>query len=295
VGRQVPAVERALEILELLAGRPNELLGLSDVARTLAINKASCHATLTLLADRGYLIRHAAKTYSLGPAILPLADSFLRDQDALPHARVEMAALSRDLNLDCVASGVVDDEIVLLARTSSPGSFGVSVRVGSRFPLVPPIGTVFLAWASSERVGEWLGSIAGQPTRAERKRYLDALAIVRERGYSVALGTASQAEGSNLPAAVDDYLLFEIDEAQRLPITHIAAPVFGPDGAVRLALTVVGFGERLTSQDVPAVAQQLLATATRLALTTWGVVGDSDTQVAVAASEESTVRAPVGG
>ncbi len=199
MGRQVPAVERALEILELLAGRPHELLGLSDIARTLAINKASCHATLTLLADRGYLIRHAAKTYSLGPAILPLADSFLRDQDALPHARAEMAALSRDLNLDCVASGVVDDEIVLLARTSSPGSFGVSVRVGSRFPLVPPIGTVFLAWASSERIDQWLGSIAGQPTAAERERYLDALAIVRKRGYSVALGTASQAEGSAQP------------------------------------------------------------------------------------------------
>ena len=83
----MPAVERALEILELLADHPREILGLSEIARTLTMNKASCHATLTLLADRGYLIRHADKTYSLGPAILPLANSFLHDQDALPQAR----------------------------------------------------------------------------------------------------------------------------------------------------------------------------------------------------------------
>ena len=161
MGRQVPAVERAIEILELLADHPQGLLGLSEIARTLAMNKASCHATLTLLADRGYLIRHADKSYSLGPAILPLANSFLHDQDALPQARVEMAAVSRELNLDCMASCIVDNEIVVLAHTSSPGSFGINMRVGARFPLVPPVGTVFLAWANRERVRQWLAGVGG--------------------------------------------------------------------------------------------------------------------------------------
>ena len=97
MSQQVPAVDRALDILEMLGERPEDLLGLSDIARVLSMNKASCYATLTLLAERGYLIRHDDKTYSLGPAILPLANSFLRDQDALQHARTEMAAVSRDL------------------------------------------------------------------------------------------------------------------------------------------------------------------------------------------------------
>ena len=119
----MPAVERAIEILELLADRPQELLGLSEIARTLTMNKASCHATLTLLAERGYLIRHAEKTYSLGPAILPPGQQLhARPSRALPHARAEMAAAGRDLNLACVASGIVDDEIVVLDQTSSPGS-----------------------------------------------------------------------------------------------------------------------------------------------------------------------------
>jgi DNA-binding IclR family transcriptional regulator len=268
MGRQVPAVERALEILELLADRTPELLGLSEIARTLAMNKASCHATLTLLADRNYLIRHADKTYSLGPGMLPIANSFLHDQNALPFLRVEMTKLGRELNLDCVASSVVGSEIVILAHTPSPGSFGINMRVGSRFPLVPPIGTVFLAWASRDRVEHWLASV--QATPAKRARYIDALAVVRERGYSVAIG---KAVGENPGGAsdVDDYLLFELRETQRLPVAHIAAPVFDPEGTVRLALTVVAFRDQLTSQEIPVVMKRLTAATTRVTRATWGV------------------------
>jgi len=272
MGRQVPAVERAIEILELLADHPQETLGLSEVVRQLSMNKASCHATLTLLADRGYLIRHGDKTYSLGPAILPLANSFLHDQDALPHARVEMAKVSRDLNLDCIASGVVDDEIVVLAHTSSPGSFGINMRVGGRFALVPPVGTVFLAWANRDRVRHWLSGVGERVTAAERERYLDALAVVRDRGYSVAIGSAD--DDTRRSNVVDDYLLFELREAQRLPVTHIAAPVFDPEGTVRLALTVVAFQGQVTSDDVPAIAHRLMAATARIARTTWGVTSE---------------------
>jgi DNA-binding IclR family transcriptional regulator len=269
MGRQVPAVERALGILELLAAHPQEALGLSRIARTLDMNKASCHATLTLLSERGYLIRHPDKTYSLGPAILPIANSFLHDQDALPQARVEMAAVSRELNLDCIASCVVDDDIVVLAWTSSPGSFGISTRVGSRQPLVPPIGTVFLAWAEPDRVRRWLAGNDAAATAEQRQRYLDALAVIRNRGYSVALGSVKDFDADR-PRNLDDYLLFEVQERQRLSVGHIAAPVFDPEGTVRLAITIFAFPDQLTSQEVPAVADRLVAATTRIALNTWG-------------------------
>ncbi len=270
MGRQVPAVERAIEILELLGERPNEQLGLSEIARALDMNKASCHATLALLSDRGYLQRHGDKTYSLGPAILTLANSFLHDQEALPYARAEMESLSRDLGLDCVASAVADDAIVVLAQSQAASSFGVSVRVGTQFPLVPPIGTVFLAWARPELVGRWLANMDEAAGAAQHQRTLDALAIVRERGYSVALATAPTSDGDGGRIEVDDYLLFELDERQRLPIGHIAAPVFDPEGSVRLALTVAGFHDRVTSENIPMLAERLLAATQQVAFRTWG-------------------------
>ncbi len=270
MSQQVPSVDRALGILEFLGERPRDLLGLSDIARALSMNKASCYATLTLLVERGYLIRHADKTYALGPAILPLANSFLSDQDALQHARAEMAALSRDLNLHCVASAVIDDAMVILARTESTESFGVSVRLGSRFPLVPPLGTVFLAWAGPEEVRHWLASLPAGVAPDSGGRYIEALASVRKRGYSVAIDTGEGADQRAQPLAPDDYLLFDVAPDQRLPVAHIAAPVFDPEGAVRLALTVMGFPAQVASDDVPAIAQRLVTATVAVTHATWG-------------------------
>ena len=91
---------------------------------------------------------------------------------------------------------------------------------------------------------------------------------------------------------IDDYLLFELRETQRLPVAHIAAPVFDPEGTVRLALTVVAFHDQLTSQDVPGVAKRLVAATTRVARTTWGVtVAGDDDLVAAAGAPAMQARA----
>ncbi len=147
-------------------------------------------------------------------------------------------------------SAVADDAIVVLAQSQAANSFGVSVRVGTQFPLVPPIGTVFLAWARRDLVGRWLANMDTTAGAAQRQRTLDALAIVRERGFAVALATAPTSNGGPGRLEVDDYLLFDLDERQRLPIGHIAAPVFDPEGSVQLALTVAGFHDA-SSENIP--------------------------------------------
>ena len=91
------------------------------------------------------------------------------------------------------------------------------------------------------------------------------------RGYSVALATAPTTGGGGGAREVDDYILFDLDERQRLPIGHIAAPVFDPEGTVRLALTVAGFHDRVTSQTVPVLAERLLVATRQVARRTWGV------------------------
>jgi hypothetical protein len=94
--------------------------------------------------------------------------------------------------------------------------------------------------------------------------------VVRERGYSVAIGKAV-GENPGGTSDVDDYLLFELRETQRLPVAHIAAPVFDPEGTVRLALTVVAFRDQLTSQEIPVVMKRLTAATAQVARATWGV------------------------
>ena len=45
-------------------------------------------------------------------------------------------------------------------------------------------------------------------------------------------------------------------------MNHIAAPVFGPAGEVVLALTLIGFRDQLSAEQVPEYAERLMA-ATR--------------------------------
>ena len=42
-------------------------------------------------------------------------------------------------------------------------------RAGARFPLVPPVGTVFLAWANRERVRHWLAGVGSGATAARTR------------------------------------------------------------------------------------------------------------------------------
>ena len=86
----------------------------------------------------------------------------------------------------------------------------------------------------------------------------------------MALATAPTTDGGGGRLEVDDYILFDLDERQRLPIGHIAAPVFDPEGSVRLALTVAGFHDRVTSGNIPMLAERLLAATQQVAHRTWG-------------------------
>lgn len=260
-----------MALLEFLAARPSESFSLSELARRLEVNKATTHAIASALAASGYLLRHPVdKTYSLGPALIAIGNAAGERQfEIVDHARPEMDRLSSDLGLDCVASAAMGDHIVLLARSGETEPLSLSVPVGQRLPLVPPLGTVFVAWESSSAIDEWLRRLGPRSGNTSLTRYRQAVAAVRRRGYSLGL---EPGPGGVRPiralrdAAVeiveeyphDEYILLELEKAASYRLSHIAAPVFGADGRVALALTLMGFRQQLTADQVPRHAQRLI-------------------------------------
>src|SRR4029453_3655599 len=68
MARPAPGADRSVAILELLAAHPGDRFTLSEVARRCSLNKATAHALLAALSQRGILLRpHDEKRYSLGP------------------------------------------------------------------------------------------------------------------------------------------------------------------------------------------------------------------------------------
>src|SRR5207247_4021253 len=123
-----------------------------------------------------------AKTYGVGPALIALGNAATASSPAVDAALPEMRALSDDLGLDCVASAAIHDEIVILARTGTPGPFGLNIQPGMRLPLVPPLGTVFVAWSDQKTIDRYLAKV--EPQKGELERYRGAVEAVRDRGYS---------------------------------------------------------------------------------------------------------------
>src|SRR5688500_11080647 len=193
MARPAPAIDRCVAVLNHLAAHPSEQFSLSELARALDLNKATAHAMLTTLTDAGYLTRdNEQKTYGLGPALIAVGNAALASTPAARLAEPAMAALSADLDLECIASTAIGEEIVILARAGNARPLGINVQPGQRLPLSPPLGTVFVAWSGAEAIDRWLSHLGPEQGEADRERYRQALQTVRERGYSVALGGEGQ-------------------------------------------------------------------------------------------------------
>lgn len=275
MARPAPATERTVAIVEFLAARPDRGFTLSELARHLGLNKATAHATLNALVTAGWLLRHPAdKTYRLGPALVTVgAAAAARERTLIDFADAEMHRLADELGLQCVASAVIGDEIVILARAGRPATLEVTVPVGQRLPLVPPLGTVFVAWSGPDEIDAWLRRVGPATEPGRLDRYRDALAAVRARGYSIALDAAARAHlarslrhHEDVAAVIEklgheEYVLAELDRATSYNVSLLAAPVFDADGRVVLALTLFGFAGELQADQIPHYGERLRAAA----------------------------------
>lgn len=264
MSRLALAATRAVKVLNLLAAHPTQSFTLSDLAARLGINVASMHGLLAALTENGYLVRDArTRAFRLGPAVVALGTAALETHPAIDVARETARELASSTELEVAVTSVAGDEIVFLARMGKPSPSSVSLHVGQRMPLVPPLGSVFVAWGDAEC---WLARATDPaPLRAE-------LEAIRDRGYSVALGAESQLKLANaldalaatpadirlrdsveeLVAALDSlrYHPTGVEEAGSYEVSMIAAPIFGHAGEVVVALTLVGFPGPLNGAEV---------------------------------------------
>ena len=134
--------------------------------------------------------------------------------------------------------------------------------IGQRIPLIPPFGQIFLAWEDESVVTSWVSRLSPPAVEQHGRELVHALGSVRGRGVSVGLRNAKVeavlalinesahrgVTNDNLhaeleraiPEQVEDYTLSEIVATETYDVANLAAPVFGPDGRVVLAMTLYG-------------------------------------------------------
>ena len=216
------------------------------------------------------------------PRTLAANDADLVDQLAVVDlARTHMDALARDLEVECLASAVVDDEVVLVASSGAPRTGRRPTRVGSRMPFLPPIGYIFAAWADEAIVTAWMKRLAKVGHADDEALHREKLARVRQRGVSLGLGGDAHLEferglmrlarqGNAHPdeemhrivaELADDYEPEDITSGDRYPVQTVTAPGFGQDGTVVLALALFGLPDAMTADELASAIGRLTAAA----------------------------------
>jgi DNA-binding IclR family transcriptional regulator len=294
--RPALAASRAIAILNFLASHPDESFTLTELSRGVDVNMASGLSVLQALTDAGYVHRHHShKTYSLGPALVAVGFAALARYRVIDIAPDEMRQVANELGVECIASVVVGEDIVIVATAGRPQREDADVRVGERVPMIPPVGPIFLAWADQARVDRWLDSLGDDADEVVRQSSRRALEEVRTRGYSVGLESGARQESgralvdlinaprderlrgrarSLIAAMGHGYRGVDLEGTEPVLVSNLAAPVFGSDGEVVMGLTAQGFAEPMTGPEIAAVGRRLVASTRHLTRASGGHAPD---------------------
>lgn len=184
-GYAAPALEKGLDILELLASEADALTQIQVAAR-LNRTASEIFRMLDVLVRRGYVNRKTDGTYGPTLKLFELAHRQSPVKQLSAAALPVMQRVSQAIKQSIHVSVHFDRRILVIAQVDSPEPRGFSVRLGSHYPFRADLGSAFVlttfqpAETQAALVAEMIANSARPPdVRALQSR----LAKVRQRGY----------------------------------------------------------------------------------------------------------------
>lgn len=223
---RAPALDKGLDILELLAGSDTGL-SQSEIAKALDRTANEIYRMLDRLVRRNYVARVDGDRYELTLKLFALAHQRPHTRRLVSQAMPVMRRIANEAEQSCHFVVLDRGSLVVVAQVDGPGYWAVSIRVGSRIGLVNTgSGHVLLAFASETERRLML---------QEHERIMDEVASddldeqlrqVRERGYEM------------------------MDSQQIRGVMNLSVPVLGPNDSV-IAVLTSPFIRRLDKDDAP--------------------------------------------
>lgn len=191
-GQIVPSVVRAVRILNALADGPAEA-SLASLSRRLELPRSSTLSLCNSLVETGLLERGPSGGYRLGPHVLELGRSFLRQADLHSEFRRALAELNVLPEQTVVCAVLRDRDVVYIGRR--PGSYpiGVSYEIGMRLPAhCAASGLAMLASMADDELIDRYAPVVENGLEALTSHsitsvpaLLERLREVRRRGYAI--------------------------------------------------------------------------------------------------------------
>ncbi len=181
-----PALEKGLDILELLAGSSPGLTQ-NQIAASLGRSASELFRMVEVLARRGYLGRSPSDgTYSLTLKLFELAHRQPPVKRLLAVALPLMHELARATRQSNHLVVLHEQRILVLAQVDSPEAMGFSVRLGAHFDFcVDRVSAlVHTAFQTDLRRAEMIEQmLRNDPKPPSRARLVARIALIARRGY----------------------------------------------------------------------------------------------------------------
>ena len=223
---RAPALDKGLDILELLAGTADGL-SQAEIAKALDRTPNEIYRMLDRLVRRDFVRRTPEDRYEITLKLFELAHRRPPLHRLISQATPVLRAFT--LKAEQAVHMVVQDRniLVVIAQFDGPGYWNVSIRIGSRISLVNTgSGHVFLAFSTPE----------------ERRLMLEAEGLDQPddlpRGLAGRLDSIRMQGYENMPSA------------QTPGVFNLSVPIFGPLGSV-LAVITCPYTQRLDKYDAP--------------------------------------------
>jgi len=241
----VQSLERAFSIMEEIA-RNRDGIGLAELSKRVGLHNSTTFHLVKTMVSLGYVRQvKDSKRYRVGRPLFALAASALDEVEMVSLATPVLEELSRETGESAHFSVRMGDAVVVLARTSGPGAFQLTDRVGVVRPAhCTALGKIMLAALSGEQFEQFLRC-------AELKAYTPKSMINIDRLRR------EVAEVRRLGIAFDDG---EFDPEMRCA----AVPVRDFSGQVTGAIGISGPVWRLSIEALQKRARVVRAAADRL-------------------------------
>lgn len=245
------------------------------LARVTAISERRSASPLVFF-QRGY--GGFTPSAFLAPIDRELAEAVTRIQPAC----AALSALADDIGVDAAIFAGIRGHAAAIAVTSRTD--GEGTVLGSRYPIMAPLGDLFVAWQDDATTDAWLERLRHLPEEGPdilRARLADA----RERGWTVTLrsdvrdgelvdllrayGTDSvvpsvhRALEGALRRALQSYRSVALDERE-IPLGNMVAPIRDADRHVVMAVRVSGFTASYSGDAVETIAMRLVRAAAEI-------------------------------
>jgi DNA-binding IclR family transcriptional regulator len=245
---RAPALDKGLDILELLAAQPHGLTR-AEIVKEMARSPSEIYRMLERLVARQYVMRNPlGDRYALSLKLFALANMHPPLSRLINQALPIMDDFARKAEQSC-HMGVYDRGNVLIgAQINSPRGWSFSVQRGARVGLLDTAsGHLLLAYAEEGSYQRMLAEhtpVNGEVPISARE-LASILATIRARGY------------------------LERESAQSFGVVDISFPILGPDKTALATLTCpyIKRIDRHVGPSMPVVREHLRGAAALLSLT----------------------------